>query len=210
MSSPSPPELRHRKPQASTTPPRPESQAAPSSTPVSSKNPSQSDKLSSARLLWSLALVVIVALSVATRFYIIHNPGQVVFDEVHFGKFASYYLRREYYFDVHPPLGKLILAATGYVNNYDGHYLFDKIGESYAKMNVPFVALRLTPAAFGALVPPLAFLTLKESGVGILGCFLGGIMTVFGIICFFFFHRAFTSKLPWHPFVLLDHRKRTP
>lgn len=43
-------------------------------------------------------------LSLPIRFKNITLPSQVVFDEIHFGKFASYYIKRTFFFDVHPPV----------------------------------------------------------------------------------------------------------
>jgi dolichyl-phosphate-mannose-protein mannosyltransferase len=112
------------------------------------------------------------------RVWRIWDPAEVVFDEVHFGKFASYYLERTYYFDVHPPLGKLLLAAVGYLLGYDGHYHFKKIGESYLANNVPYIGMRLFPAACGAAIVPLTFLTLKEIGFSLPGAAFGGIGSI--------------------------------
>ena len=104
-----------------------------------------------------------------------------MFDEVHFGKFASYYLRRTYYFDVHPPLGKLLTALSGKIAGYDGSYLFDKIGEDYASRNVPFVMMRAFSALFGAALVPLVFLILIESGHSIGASIVGASMALFGM-----------------------------
>ncbi|KAJ3410512.1 hypothetical protein HDV05_003669 [Chytridiales sp. JEL 0842] len=128
--------------------------------------------------LWMGALALITFLSFATRFYNIHLPSQVVFDEVHFGKFASYYLRREYFFDVHPPLGKMMLAAAGWFAGYDGSFLFDEIGDDLIKNKVPYVTMRALPALCGSLVPVLVFLILKEVGASVGGAVFGAMLLV--------------------------------
>ncbi|MCJ1230818.1 hypothetical protein MMC12_007492 [Toensbergia leucococca] len=110
------------------------------------------------------ALAVITALAFLTRFWGIGHPNEVVFDEVHFGKFASYYLQRTYFFDVHPPFGKLLFALMGWFVGYDGHFLFDNIGDSYIDNKVPYVAFRAMPALLGSLTVPTVFLIMWESG----------------------------------------------
>ncbi|KAG0215255.1 hypothetical protein BGX28_000474 [Mortierella sp. GBA30] len=101
------------------------------------------------------------------------------FDEVHFGKFASYYIRGTYFFDVHPPLAKMMLGAMGYLIGYDGHFLFDNIGDNYITNNVPYIGLRALPAFLGAMTVPIVYMTMREAGFPILTCALAGFFITF-------------------------------
>jgi dolichyl-phosphate-mannose-protein mannosyltransferase len=130
---------------------------------------------------WNIAFIVVVLLSFITRFYKIGEPDQVVFDEVHFGKFASYYLRRTFYFDVHPPLGRLLIALIGYLIGYDGHFDFENIGDSYIDNKVPYIKLRAGVALFGALIPPVVFLIMKNMKFALPTTILVSAMTIFDI-----------------------------
>ncbi|CAH1758221.1 16812_t:CDS:2 [Entrophospora sp. SA101] len=139
-------------------------------------------------------LSILTILSFITRFYKIYHPNQVVFDEVHFGKFASYYLRRTYYFDVHPPLGKLMIAGMGWLLNYDGHFLFEHIGDDYLKNDVPYIGLRSLPATLGALYVPLVYLIMMESGYSIFTAILAAILIIFGKSCHLYITPAQISE----------------
>ncbi|KAJ5936365.1 Glycosyl transferase family 39 [Penicillium verhagenii] len=126
-----------------------------------------------------LAISILTLLAFATRFWRIDYPNEVVFDEVHFGKFASYYLQRTYFFDVHPPFGKLLFAFMGWLVGFDGQFLFENIGDSYIENNVPYLSLRAMPATLGALTIPVVFLIMWESGYSLPACVLAAGLMVF-------------------------------
>lgn len=108
--------------------------------------------------LWLLTFTAFV-----TRFLWIGYPREVVFDEVHFGKFLSAYLSGKTFFDIHPPLGKLLYVFIGWLVGFQPGFAFDHIGQPYT--NVPIIALRMLPALLGALLVPLIYLVAKELGL---------------------------------------------
>ncbi|KAH8701072.1 mannosyltransferase PMTI [Talaromyces proteolyticus] len=156
-------------PQPSAVAPKPAAASSPAA--ATAKPPSEWD-------YW-VALVVVTALAFGTRFWNISYPDEVVFDEVHFGKFASYYLQRSYFFDVHPPFGKLLFAFVGWLVGYDGNFTFDNIGESYIDNKVPYIAYRALPATLGSLTIPVVFDIMWESGYSLPACVLAAGLMVF-------------------------------
>jgi hypothetical protein len=62
---------------------------------------------------------LVLAVALFTRFYLLPQPGGVVFDESHFGRFTNQYTARTYFFDIHPPLGKLVFWLMGQAVGYN-------------------------------------------------------------------------------------------
>lgn len=126
-----------------------------------------------------IAMAVVTAVAAFVRFRILGYPDKVVFDEVHFGKFASYYLEGTYFFDLHPPFAKLLIAFAGWLVGYDGLFKFDTIGESYTSNSVPYVAYRSLLALQGTVTVPVMFLTMKTLNFSILACVLSSSIVLF-------------------------------
>jgi len=98
----------------------------------------------------------------------------VVFDEFHFGKFVNAYLKKESFFDIHPPLGKLIIA--GFVKLFSPSLpcSFQEIGQKCPALT--FYLLRTPVLIAGILLILIFYLFLKEltssKTIGFIGSFL--------------------------------------
>ncbi|KAI9618100.1 hypothetical protein H4Q26_012443 [Puccinia striiformis f. sp. tritici PST-130] len=109
-----------------------------------------------------IPLLIYTILSLATRLYRIGRVNTVVWDEAHFGKFGGHYLNQTFYFDVHPPLAKMMVGLAGVLSGFDGTYDFPS-GDVYPK-HVPFISMRILLALPGVALVPIAWATALELG----------------------------------------------
>ncbi|CZS88662.1 probable dolichyl-phosphate-mannose--protein mannosyltransferase [Rhynchosporium agropyri] len=107
-----------------------------------------------------IAPVIFTLFAFFTRLYKIGLSPIVTWDEAHFGKFGSHYIKREFYFDVHPPLGKMLVGLSGYMAGYNGTFEF-KSGEKYPD-EINYTFMRAFNAFFGAVCVPVAYFTARE------------------------------------------------
>lgn len=88
---------------------------------------------------------------------------------------GSWYINRTFFFDVHPPLGKvctyfilkitlnvvqMLIGLSGYLTGYDGTFPFDKPGDKYG--NTSYVGMRTFCAALGASIVPASFMIVDQ------------------------------------------------
>jgi len=125
----------------------------------------------------TMALVLMVS-GVISRMVMLEHPRNVVFDEMHYGKYAALYLKNTFFFDSNPPLGKMLIYLAGYLAGFDGRFTFDKIGQEYTE-NVPLWYLRFIPALCGSLLSPTVYLVINELKLSPYAGALAGFMVLF-------------------------------
>lgn len=143
-----------------------------------------------------LILGLVTATGAVLRSYRLSEPSAIVFDETHFLRFALLYLRGQFFFDIHPPLGKLIFAVVGQASGLlvavesSGQTMpFDKIGTPFSS-GVDYVPLRAVSVVAGTLLVPLSWATVRRLGHGpsaacmcaVMVCFDNALVTISRVI----------------------------
>ncbi|MEI6481507.1 MAG: phospholipid carrier-dependent glycosyltransferase, partial [Candidatus Saccharibacteria bacterium] len=105
-------------------------------------------------------IILLLGLGFVTRFWLFGYPNQAVFDEVYFGKFVTGYYTHQYFFDIHPPLGKLLIAGFAWLFHYNPTQSFAAIGTEYTDSG--YLVLRFLPSLASACLPVIVYLIARE------------------------------------------------
>ncbi|ORX46526.1 PMT-domain-containing protein [Hesseltinella vesiculosa] len=143
------------------------------------KKPKQlSRRILSLAQSWNYILVpvVLTLASMITRFYDLARSDKVVWDEAHFGKFAAYYIENTFFMDVHPPLGKMLVAVGGWFAGFNGEFKFDA-GQPFPE-DVDYWTMRVFNTVFGVALVPLAYLTARKFSFSKTASLLAAVLTL--------------------------------
>lgn len=119
--------------------------------------------------------LVLVVLSSITHFLFFGHPTAVVFDEVYNGSFVSAYAKGAYYFDIHPPLAKLLIKFFGDFIGAPYNVDFSSIGNT-----LPWgvILLRLLPILAGVILPLVIYFICRYLNMSKVASFTAGLLII--------------------------------
>lgn len=107
-----------------------------------------------------LSKLLVFATTYLVKIHRIEKGNFVTWDEAHFGKFSQKYLSRIFYFDVHPPLGKMLTALSGFIHGQSAQFDFGSSAEY--PVTFDYVGMRRFHAFIASFTPLFGFLILRE------------------------------------------------
>lgn len=120
-------------------------------------------------------IIFLLVCSLLAHFLFLSYPNQIVFDEVYFGQFVNSYFNHQYYFDIHPPLGKLIIASFVWIFHGQSSFDFSKIGNPA----VNIFLMRFMPALAGTLLVLVIYFLVLKMGLSKKSAFIAGFLVLF-------------------------------
>lgn len=121
--------------------------------------------------------IILLVLSIIVHFAYFGHPSQIVFDEVTFGKFIQASWLGNYYFDLHPPLGKWLLVLATAPFSMDASFVFDRIGSLYR--DNAYLGMRGITTLCGTFLPIFIYYIMNRIQPNLLVSFLAGIFLIF-------------------------------
>ncbi|KAG8448978.1 hypothetical protein GDO86_015881 [Hymenochirus boettgeri] len=94
---------------------------------------------------------------------------------------GSYYINRTFFFDVHPPLGKILIGLAGHVSGYNGSFSFQKPGQNYETHN--YMGMRGFCCFLGSFLAPFAFFIVFELSQSLSAALLAAALIIFDTGC---------------------------
>ena len=131
----------------------------------------------------AFCLVILIALGVFTRFWVIQNPRCMTNNEKLHLQVLNSYINGTFVSDINPPLASMINAGSAYLAGYNVQYnFFSNDDEKYTYTDMQYVSLRSTPAFFASIVVPLSFFIVRSFGGSCFAAFSCGLFTVFDFL----------------------------
>ncbi len=120
-----------------------------------------------------VAPTFILLVSSVTHFIFFLKPNTIVFDEVYFISFAGNYSLGTYFFDTHPPLGKLIFFWFTNILGVHPNSVVGNIGES---IDPSVLLLRIVPMVAGIILPLVVYYMCRNLKLSVIASALAGLL----------------------------------